>query len=222
MNVPKWQWVGKAENLSPCFWSCASWFFSKHTSFFYPVLQGEATIRKMLSFWWPLALILATQRISRPIVNLFVSRDLGGSSAATEVRKSMLSITANDHLYGVTSVPLFSAKLTRKSCLKYISVQCSFYAWKIAWTPTMSPSACSSGTSPSIRLVEFFHCACIPGFHALHIGTYNLEHSDPRHFRTVISHPMFYSFLSCILYGCANCCETTVSSQCITQNSVET
>lgn len=40
----------------------------------------------MLSFWWPLALILATQRISRPIVNLFVSRDLGGSSAATEVR----------------------------------------------------------------------------------------------------------------------------------------
>uniref|UniRef100_A0A8I5NM77 ANKH inorganic pyrophosphate transport regulator n=1 Tax=Papio anubis TaxID=9555 RepID=A0A8I5NM77_PAPAN len=49
-----------------------------------PELGGDATIRKMLSFWWPLALILATQRISRPIVNLFVSRDLGGSSAATE------------------------------------------------------------------------------------------------------------------------------------------
>ncbi|KAG9355903.1 hypothetical protein JZ751_000747 [Albula glossodonta] len=32
---------------------------------------GDATIKKMLSFWWPLALILATQRISRPIVNLF-------------------------------------------------------------------------------------------------------------------------------------------------------
>ncbi|XP_032807388.1 mineralization regulator ANKH [Petromyzon marinus] len=45
---------------------------------------GEATVRKMLSFWWPLALILATQRISRPIVNLFVSRDLGGTHAATE------------------------------------------------------------------------------------------------------------------------------------------
>uniref|UniRef100_A0A8C7L621 ANKH inorganic pyrophosphate transport regulator a n=1 Tax=Oncorhynchus kisutch TaxID=8019 RepID=A0A8C7L621_ONCKI len=45
---------------------------------------GDATIRKMLSFWWPLALILATQRISRPIVNLFVSRDLKGSSEATE------------------------------------------------------------------------------------------------------------------------------------------
>lgn len=40
----------------------------------------------MLNFWWPLALILATQRISRPIVNLFVSRDLKGTSAATEVR----------------------------------------------------------------------------------------------------------------------------------------
>ncbi|KAJ8375143.1 hypothetical protein SKAU_G00057230, partial [Synaphobranchus kaupii] len=46
--------------------------------------EGDATIRKMLSFWWPLALILATQRISRPIVNLFVSRDLQGSVAATE------------------------------------------------------------------------------------------------------------------------------------------
>uniref|UniRef100_A0A6I8SLL4 ANKH inorganic pyrophosphate transport regulator n=1 Tax=Xenopus tropicalis TaxID=8364 RepID=A0A6I8SLL4_XENTR len=49
-----------------------------------PEIGGDATIKKMLSFWWPLALILATQRISRPIVNLFVSRDLGGSAAATE------------------------------------------------------------------------------------------------------------------------------------------
>ncbi|XP_048031301.1 ANKH inorganic pyrophosphate transport regulator a isoform X2 [Megalobrama amblycephala] len=45
---------------------------------------GDVTVRKMLSFWWPLALILATQRISRPIVNLFVSRDLKGSDASTE------------------------------------------------------------------------------------------------------------------------------------------
>ncbi|XP_056306693.1 ANKH inorganic pyrophosphate transport regulator a [Danio aesculapii] len=45
---------------------------------------GDVTIKKMLSFWWPLALILATQRISRPIVNLFVSRDLKGSTASTE------------------------------------------------------------------------------------------------------------------------------------------
>ncbi|XP_056290470.1 ANKH inorganic pyrophosphate transport regulator a [Pseudoliparis swirei] len=45
---------------------------------------GDATIKTMLSFWWPLALILATQRISRPIVNLFVSRDLKGSAEATE------------------------------------------------------------------------------------------------------------------------------------------
>uniref|UniRef100_H3A7K3 ANKH inorganic pyrophosphate transport regulator n=1 Tax=Latimeria chalumnae TaxID=7897 RepID=H3A7K3_LATCH len=49
-----------------------------------PELGGDATVRKMLSFWWPLAVILATQRISRPVVNLFVSRDLRGGSAATE------------------------------------------------------------------------------------------------------------------------------------------
>lgn len=101
---------------------CCMFFSQTHFIYFYPVLQGEATIRKMLSFWWPLALILATQRISRPIVNLFVSRDLGGSSAATEVRKAVLSFTANDHFHGTTSVPLSSAKLTRKNCLKYISL----------------------------------------------------------------------------------------------------
>uniref|UniRef100_A0AAR2LT77 ANKH inorganic pyrophosphate transport regulator a n=1 Tax=Pygocentrus nattereri TaxID=42514 RepID=A0AAR2LT77_PYGNA len=46
---------------------------------------GNTSVKKMLNFWWPLALILATQRISRPVVNLFVSRDLKGSAAATEV-----------------------------------------------------------------------------------------------------------------------------------------
>ncbi|KAL2085616.1 hypothetical protein ACEWY4_018936 [Coilia grayii] len=47
-------------------------------------IGGDVTIKKMLSFWWPLALILATQRISRPVVNLFVSRDLKGSEEATQ------------------------------------------------------------------------------------------------------------------------------------------
>ncbi|XP_031440022.1 ANKH inorganic pyrophosphate transport regulator a isoform X2 [Clupea harengus] len=47
-------------------------------------IGGDATIRTMLSFWWPLALILATQRISRPVVNLFVSRDLKGSEESTQ------------------------------------------------------------------------------------------------------------------------------------------
>uniref|UniRef100_A0A8C3BR58 ANKH inorganic pyrophosphate transport regulator n=1 Tax=Cairina moschata TaxID=8855 RepID=A0A8C3BR58_CAIMO len=60
-----------------------------------PEMGGEATIRKMLSFWWPLALILATQRISRPIVNLFVSRDLGGSSSATENNPSNKLVNTN-------------------------------------------------------------------------------------------------------------------------------
>lgn len=54
-----------------------------HSTFVH--FQGDTTVRKMLSFWWPLALILATQRISRPIVNLFVSRDLKSSAASTEV-----------------------------------------------------------------------------------------------------------------------------------------
>uniref|UniRef100_A0A4W5P2K1 ANKH inorganic pyrophosphate transport regulator a n=1 Tax=Hucho hucho TaxID=62062 RepID=A0A4W5P2K1_9TELE len=62
---------------------------------------GDVTIRKMLSFWWPLALILATQRLSRPIVNLFVSRDLNGSSAATEAVAVLTATYPVGHLpYG--------------------------------------------------------------------------------------------------------------------------
>ncbi|KAJ8418677.1 hypothetical protein AAFF_G00001760 [Aldrovandia affinis] len=49
-----------------------------------PEVGGDATISKMLSFWWPLAFIIATQRLSRPISNLFMSRDLKGTSAATK------------------------------------------------------------------------------------------------------------------------------------------
>lgn len=115
---------------------CAS--FQSHL-FFVCFLQGEATIRKMLSFWWPLALILATQRISRPIVNLFVSRDLGGSSSATEVRKSVFPVTSNDHLHVLASVFLFSAILSRKSP-KYVGI-----------------SARPTKFSPSTRPVNFFH-----------------------------------------------------------------
>lgn len=92
--------------LFSCLFGCALmlWFTKSLPS--HSLLQGDATIRKMLSFWWPLALILATQRISRPIVNLFVSRDLGGSSAATEVCASL----ENPALYG--NAKEFSSLLT--------------------------------------------------------------------------------------------------------------
>lgn len=66
-----------------------------------PEVGGDATFKKMLNFWWPLALILATQRISRPIVNLFVSRDLKGSSAATEAVAVLTATYPVGHLpYG--------------------------------------------------------------------------------------------------------------------------
>ncbi|XP_064409255.1 mineralization regulator ANKH-like [Latimeria chalumnae] len=66
-----------------------------------PELGGDATVRKMLSFWWPLAVILATQRISRPVVNLFVSRDLRGGSAATEAVAVLTATYPVGHLpYG--------------------------------------------------------------------------------------------------------------------------
>uniref|UniRef100_UPI00358F4145 mineralization regulator ANKH isoform X2 n=1 Tax=Myxine glutinosa TaxID=7769 RepID=UPI00358F4145 len=54
--------------------------------------MGEATVGRMLSFWWPLALALATQRISRPVVNLFVSRDLAGSTEAIKA-VAILTVT---------------------------------------------------------------------------------------------------------------------------------
>lgn len=85
-NIPESNSVDQGVRLS-------SRFLQKNC-FLYSLLylcyfQGDVTVRKMLTFWWPLALILATQRISRPIVNLFVSRDLKGSAASTEVSTSV-------------------------------------------------------------------------------------------------------------------------------------
>lgn len=86
---PRLQWAGRGGPYHPLQMALERFrnSFGKNSS----CVQGDATIRKMLNFWWPLALILATQRISRPIVNLFVSRDLKGTTDATEVG-------ASDHL----------------------------------------------------------------------------------------------------------------------------
>lgn len=161
---------------------CCMGFFRNTLHFFCPVLQGEATIRKMLSFWWPLALILATQRISRPIVNLFVSRDLGGSSAATEVRKER---QCSPLLETVISMALPLCSPSQPSRQEEIVLSTLLFSAlfmlekKIAWTLSMSPSARSSESSPSTRIFSL-NSVCIPDFHALHIGTYSLEHFDLR------------------------------------------
>uniref|UniRef100_A0A672T7P2 Progressive ankylosis protein homolog B-like n=1 Tax=Sinocyclocheilus grahami TaxID=75366 RepID=A0A672T7P2_SINGR len=94
---------------------------------------GDTTVRKMLSFWWPLALILATQRISRPIVNLFVSRDLKDSAASTEAVAVLTATYPVGHMpYGwltelraiypafdknLKSETLFHIKSTNAQCL---------------------------------------------------------------------------------------------------------
>ncbi|XP_032818852.1 mineralization regulator ANKH-like isoform X1 [Petromyzon marinus] len=61
----------------------------------------EVSVCRMLNFWWPLALILASQRISRPIVHLLVSRDLRGTPAATEAVAIMTTTYPVGHMpYG--------------------------------------------------------------------------------------------------------------------------
>uniref|UniRef100_A0A8D1FFF8 ANKH inorganic pyrophosphate transport regulator n=1 Tax=Sus scrofa TaxID=9823 RepID=A0A8D1FFF8_PIG len=94
-----------------------------------PELGGDATIRKMLSFWWPLALILATQRISRPIVNLFVSRDLGGSSAATEAVAILTATYPVGHMpYGwlLCFVMFWTPNVSEKILIDIIGVDFAF------------------------------------------------------------------------------------------------
>ncbi|XP_026885462.1 progressive ankylosis protein homolog B isoform X2 [Electrophorus electricus] len=122
-----------------------------------PEVGGDATIKKMLSFWWPLALILATQRISRPIVNLFVSRDLKGSTAATEAVAVLTATYPVGHMpYGwLTELravyPAFdknnpSNKLnsagTTKSHIKRFTFVCLALSitlcFVVFWTPHMS------------------------------------------------------------------------------------
>uniref|UniRef100_A0A8C4Z3G7 ANKH inorganic pyrophosphate transport regulator a n=1 Tax=Gadus morhua TaxID=8049 RepID=A0A8C4Z3G7_GADMO len=110
---------------------------------------GDATIKKMLSFWWPLALILATQRISRPIVNLFVSRDLKGSVAATEAVAVLTATYPVGHMpYGwLTELravyPAFdknnpSNKLSAGSLVTKTHIKNSFLCFVVFWSPNVS------------------------------------------------------------------------------------
>eukprot|EP00058_Branchiostoma_floridae_P010512 XP_002596000.1 hypothetical protein BRAFLDRAFT_123733 [Branchiostoma floridae] len=47
--------------------------------------KDSFTVLRMLKFWWPLGMVAATQKASRPLVNLLVSRDLGGQEAVDAV-----------------------------------------------------------------------------------------------------------------------------------------
>ncbi|XP_060756024.1 ANKH inorganic pyrophosphate transport regulator a isoform X2 [Neoarius graeffei] len=119
-------------------------------------MGGDTTFRKMLSFWWPLALILATQRISRPIVNLFVSRDLGGSTASTEAVAVLTAAYPVGHMpYGWltelravypafdknNSTNKFGAEVT-KSHIKRFTLVCFTFSvtlcFMVFWTPGVS------------------------------------------------------------------------------------
>ncbi|XP_033097354.1 progressive ankylosis protein homolog isoform X2 [Anneissia japonica] len=46
--------------------------------------ESSLSILRVLMFWWPLAIVQAVQKISRPMINLFVARDLGGSDEAVQ------------------------------------------------------------------------------------------------------------------------------------------
>ncbi|XP_078684966.1 progressive ankylosis protein homolog isoform X1 [Branchiostoma floridae x Branchiostoma belcheri] len=51
-----------------------------------PLAEKESfTIVRALKFWWPLALVTVCNKLSRPIINLLVARDLGGSAAVEAV-----------------------------------------------------------------------------------------------------------------------------------------
>ncbi|XP_066287713.1 progressive ankylosis protein homolog [Branchiostoma lanceolatum] len=57
-----------------------------------PLADKESfTVLRALKFWWPLALVTAVNRVSRPIVNLLVARDLAGSDAVEAV--AVLTVT---------------------------------------------------------------------------------------------------------------------------------
>ncbi|XP_078684970.1 progressive ankylosis protein homolog B-like isoform X1 [Branchiostoma floridae x Branchiostoma belcheri] len=49
------------------------------------------TVLRAMKFWWPLAMVAATQKVSRPVCNLLMSRDLGGQAAVDAV--AVLTLT---------------------------------------------------------------------------------------------------------------------------------
>ncbi|XP_071949815.1 progressive ankylosis protein homolog [Antedon mediterranea] len=53
-------------------------------------VESNLSVLKVLKFWWPLAIVRGVQTISRPIINLFVARDLNGSDKAIQILKGIM------------------------------------------------------------------------------------------------------------------------------------
>jgi hypothetical protein len=57
------------------------WGYRRHATAFAQETAGELSFAYVFQFFWPLALIMGIQGFSRPLINLFVSREPGGAQA---------------------------------------------------------------------------------------------------------------------------------------------
>lgn len=69
-------YAGLLAELGVILWGCR-----RHTEHLQEGAGEDLSLRYVVRFFWPLALIMAIQGFSRPLINVFVARELGGALA---------------------------------------------------------------------------------------------------------------------------------------------
>jgi hypothetical protein len=117
------------------------WGIRRHTALLLGNAGSNLSFSYVVRFFWPLALIMAIQGLSRPIINLFVAREPGGTEALAILTITYaLGLLPYGWLNEIRNLP--TAFQDRENSLVYIrrfSVGCGLLSFSIMvllfWTP---------------------------------------------------------------------------------------
>jgi hypothetical protein len=117
------------------------WGYRRHAEAFSQDSAGELTFSYVFQFFWPLALIMGIQGFSRPLINLFVSREPGGTDALAV----LTVVYALGHLpYGWLNeirnlLPAFQKEKDSRRQVRLFAIGCGLLSFGsmllLFWTP---------------------------------------------------------------------------------------
>ncbi|XP_033097361.1 progressive ankylosis protein homolog B-like isoform X5 [Anneissia japonica] len=135
------------------------------------VQESSLSILRVLMFWWPLAIVQAVQKISRPIINLFVARDLGGSDEAVQAIAVLTLVHPTGRItFGWLNElkslqPAFlrnnQVTLVHRRHIRNFDICCLFLVLMISFSLFLIPGIVTSFFTNSLGLSEEVALMCI-------------------------------------------------------------
>ncbi|XP_033097359.1 progressive ankylosis protein homolog isoform X3 [Anneissia japonica] len=133
--------------------------------------ESSLSILRVLMFWWPLAIVQAVQKISRPIINLFVARDLGGSDEAVQAIAVLTLVHPTGRItFGWLNElkslqPAFlrnnQVTLVHRRHIRNFDICCLFLVLMISFSLFLIPGIVTSFFTNSLGLSEEVALMCI-------------------------------------------------------------